>query len=335
MSDGKEYSANANTFSIKINPVNDLPAGTDNAVSIAEDTAYTFKVEDFKFNDVDAGDTLTKIQITQSASAGTLKLDGVKIDGTGTEISLAAIQAGKLTFTPDKDANSTTGYSDFRFKVSDGQGYSSGDYTMTLNVTPVNDLPTSSDNSVKIEESQSYTFKVDDFKFEDVDQGDTLSKIQITQSVSAGTLKLNGAAIGVNTEITVADIQAGRLVFTPDANASGVPYSTFQFKVNDATGYSTDSYTMSVNVSSVNYTPTASDNTVTTVEDSVYTFKLEDFKFQDTDGDALSKIQIVQLQTAGTLKLNGVEINRCNYRCYSRGYSCRQAYIYSPDRCER
>ncbi len=306
VNDATAYSTADYTMTVSVDDVNHVPVSSDATVTTNEDTVYTFKLEDFNFQDSD-GDALSKIQIVQLQTAGTLKLNGADITDSGAEVTASDILAGRLTFTPKTDANGDN-YSNFRFKVHDGAVYSDSDYTMTVNVTPVNDLPTSSDNVVKTEENQTYTFKIDDFGFEDVDQGDTLAKIQITQSVTSGTLKLNGVAVSTNTDISVADILAGRLTFTPDTNASGTPYASFKFKVNDATGYSTNAYTMSVNVSSVNDLPTASDGTVTTVEDTEYVFKTEDFNFHDTDNDPLSKIQIVQLETAGTLKLNGVDI---------------------------
>ncbi len=44
---------------------------------------------------------------------------------------------------------------------------------------------------------------------------------------------------------------------------------------------------------------------VTVLEDSTATFTVADFNFDDTDNDSLSKIRIVGLPTAGTLKING------------------------------
>ncbi|MCP3994408.1 MAG: hypothetical protein GY722_04985, partial [bacterium] len=52
----------------------------------------------------------------------------------------AAIDAGYLIFTPAADA-SGAGYDSFDFTVNDGTGDSAGSYTMTINVTSVNDAP--------------------------------------------------------------------------------------------------------------------------------------------------------------------------------------------------
>ncbi len=62
-------------------------------------------------------------------------------------------------------------------------------------------------------------------------------------------------------------------------------------------------------VSAVNTPPTASDNTVTTDEDTAYTFDAADFNFSDVDsGDTLSSVKITGLETAGALQLSGADV---------------------------
>ena len=59
-----------------------------------------------------------------------------------------------------------------------------------------------------------------------------------------------------------------------------------------------------------NNPPTASDGTVTTVEDTDHTFAAANFSYSDTDGDALSHVKIIELPATGTgaLTLNGTAI---------------------------
>ncbi len=55
--------------------------------------------------------------------------------------------------------------------------------------------------------------------------------------------------------------------------------------------------------------PTASNKTVSTDKDISYTFEGTDFNFTDTDSnDSLSKIKITQLEAAGALTLDGVDV---------------------------
>ena len=57
----------------------------------------------------------------------------------GQEVAVSDL-GGDLTFTPAADGHGS-GYASFTFRVSDGSDESAADYTMTIDVTPVNDAP--------------------------------------------------------------------------------------------------------------------------------------------------------------------------------------------------
>lgn len=126
---------------------NTSPTAANNTISTNEDTSYTFAADAFNFTDTDSGDTLKKVKITTLKSTGELFLDNNSngIQNSGEAIALnqeiAVADIGKLTFKPAANANGST-YATFGFKVSDGKDFSSSAYTMTVNVTPVNDAPT-------------------------------------------------------------------------------------------------------------------------------------------------------------------------------------------------
>ena len=301
--DGTEYSVADNTITVDVTAVQDAPTAADNTVTTNEDTGYTFAAADFGFSDVDAGDTLTKIQVTDLESVGTLKLSGADVT-LNQEILVANIT--NLVFMPAQDQNGA-GYDTFDFKVHDGIEYSVADNTITVDVTAVQDAPTAADKTVTTNEDTAYTFAAADFGFSDVDVGDNLTKIQVTNLESAGTLKLSGADVTLNQEILVADIT--NLVFLPAQDQNGSGYDTFDFKVHDGIEYSVADNTITVDVTAVQDAPTAADKTVTTNEDTAYTFAAADFGFSDVDvGDNLTKIQITNLESAGTLKLSGADV---------------------------
>ncbi|MCP4305541.1 MAG: hypothetical protein GY788_11810, partial [bacterium] len=104
-------------------------------------------------------------------------------------------------------------------------------------------------------EDTGYTFTASDFGYSDVD-ADTLDHITITSVESAGILRLAGVDLLVGSEVSKADIDAGYLVFTPAADASGTSYDSFDFTVNDGTADSASSYAMTIDVTSVNDAPT-------------------------------------------------------------------------------
>ncbi|MCP3969863.1 MAG: DUF4347 domain-containing protein, partial [Rhodobacteraceae bacterium] len=54
--------------------------------------------------------------------------------------------------------------------------------------------------------------------------------------------------------------------------------------------------------------PTAANNTITTHEDTTYTFAANDFGYSDGDGDAMVSIKITTLEAVGALQLNSVDV---------------------------
>ena len=117
-----------------------------------------------------------------------------------------------------------------------------------------NNEPTAADGSVTVPHNTRYTFEADDFNFSDADPGSTLGKVKVVTLPTAGTLTLDGTAVNTNQEITRADIDDDKLVYTPVTDATGSP--TFTFKVNDGDAESTATYTMTANVGAACAAPT-------------------------------------------------------------------------------
>ena len=117
-----------------------------------------------------------------------------------------------------------------------------------------NTPPTAADGSVTVPHNTRYTFEADDFNFSDPDPGSTLGKVKVVTLPTAGTLTLDGTAVNTNQEITRADIDDDKLVYTPVTDATGSP--TFTFKVNDGDAESTATYTMTTNVGAACAAPT-------------------------------------------------------------------------------
>ncbi|MDD2742793.1 MAG: cadherin-like domain-containing protein, partial [Rhodocyclaceae bacterium] len=236
--------------------VNDAPTASNRSLTVIEDTARVLALTDFGFADVDTGNTLQKLTITTLETKGALKLNGVDVI-LNQVITAADISAGKLIYTPAANANGTA-YTTFGFKVSDGTATSASAYTATLNVSAVNDAPTAGNRSLTVIEDTARVLALTDFGFADVDTGNTLQKLTITTLETKGALKLNGVDVILNQVVSAADITAGKLIYTPAANANGTAYTTFGFKVSDGTATSISAYTATLNVSAVNDLPTGS-----------------------------------------------------------------------------
>ena len=88
--------------------------------------------------------------------------------------------------------------------------------------------------------------------------------------------------------------------------------TTYTFKVRgvneDGAGAESDEVTVTL-MAPTNTPPTAADNTVTTDEDTAYTFDAADFNFSDVDiGDTLASVKVTSLETAGALRLSGADV---------------------------
>ena len=331
VNDGEVDSASAYTMTIDVTPMNDAPTASDKTVSTFEDTAYAFAAAEFGFSDADAGDTLDHVKITalpvdsNGNAQGTLSLDGTEITSVTPpqQVTLAALDGGKLTYTPPIDANGEA-FTSFGFKVNDGEVDSASAYTMTIDVALANDAPTASDKTVSTFEDTAYAFAAAEFGFSDADAGDTLDHVKITalpvdsNGNAQGTLSLDGTEITSVTppqQVTLADLDDGKFTYTPPIDANGEAFASFGFKVNDGEVDSASAYTMTIDVTPMNDAPTASDKTVSTFEDTAYAFAAAEFGFSDADaGDTLDHVKITALpvdsngNAQGTLSLDGTEI---------------------------
>ena len=125
---------------------NSAPTAAAGSVTTSEDTAHTFTADDFGFMDADSGDALesVKIESLPAAGKGELQLDNVALSSASQMVTKAQLDDGDLKYVPPANANGDA-YASFTFKVNDGTADSASPYTMTVNVTAVNDAPVFSD----------------------------------------------------------------------------------------------------------------------------------------------------------------------------------------------
>jgi uncharacterized protein (TIGR03437 family) len=246
VNDGTFDSATA-TVSITITAVNDAPVANGASDTTSEDTpkAITLTGSDIE------GSTLAYTVVTAPAN-GTL---------SGT--------APNLTYTPNANYN---GADSFTFKVNDGQ-LDSATATVSITVTPVNDVPTANGTS---ETTNEDTAKAITLTGSDV-EGSTLAYTVVTAPA-------NGTLSGT----------APNLTYTPNANYNGA--DSFTFKVNDGTVDSAVA-TVSITVTPVNDAPTANGTSETTNEDTPKAITLTG---SDIEGSTLA-YTVVTAPANGTL----------------------------------
>jgi VCBS repeat-containing protein len=85
---------------------------------------------------------------------------------------------------------------------------------------------------------RAYTLTAADFGFTDPNDtpANPLAAVKISSLASSGSLKLSGTQVNLGAFISVIDINAGNLKFTPTANANGNNYANFTFQVQDSGG---------------------------------------------------------------------------------------------------
>ena len=244
--------SNAATVSITVDPVNDAPVANDANETIDEDTVLTAALSAM---DVD-GDALTYSVDTQPAN------------GT---VSITDAATGDYTYTPNADFN---GSDSFTFVANDGT-VDSNVATVSITITPVDDVPVASDSTITTTEEVAVS---DTLVATDAD-GDALTFSLETQPAS-GTVVLDDATTGAFT-------------YTPNADFTG--QDSFTFKANDGT---TDSNiaTVTVDVGNINDAPGLAELMLTTDEDTAVTGQLVGM---DVDGDTLT-YSITNMPANGT-----------------------------------
>ena len=145
--------------------------------------------------------------------------------------------------------------------ANNGRGVSS--QTFSIGVNNVNEAPSGTNANVVVSEDTPRVLTIADFGYSDV-EGNALLSVRINNFGGVGTLTNNGVPVVPGTDISAADIAAGRLAYTPVANTSGnaQAYLVFTVRDNGGTangGVDTDpvANALNFNVVPVNDAPTA------------------------------------------------------------------------------
>ena len=283
---------------------NTAPTSSGGTVTTAQNTAYTFEASDFNFADDDTGDTLDSVTIVTLPTAGALALDSAAVSA-GDEVTTADIDDDKLVFTPVAGANGSP-YTSFTFTVSDGTDESAAAATMTITVTEAAVmLPTHCVTGdiwcANLTVVHATLNGVINFGYGSVagltfgsfspsnafqyDNGDGDNTFSVT------TLRYGGSTLHFTIEpqnTTGVSLNLGSdnflLHLGTESFAINNPGSTVNFSFsNHSLSWSNDDVVAVRLVKVVNTAPTTSDNTVTTAQDTAYTFEASDFNFADDD----------------------------------------------------
>ena len=290
----------ASTATINITPVNDTPiSGADTGTVGVAGTLSVAASSGLLTNDrdVDAGDSLTVSAVNGAAVVGqaitlpsgarlTVNADGsYSYDANGAYASLAAGAKGSDSFT---------------YTVRDSAGVTST-ATVTLTITGINDAPIATADALTVTANARLTGDVSGVlaNDSDIDSGDTLR-------ISA----VNGATDGVGRQIT---LPSGALLklnsdgsYSYDPNgrynrlaAGATATDSFSYTVRDGGGL-TATATVTLTIHGVNDAPTATADSATLTENSIFSAAGTGVLVNDTDidtGDTLT-VSAVNGQTA-------------------------------------
>ena len=278
---------------------NAAPTSEHKTVTTAEDTAYTFQVSDFAFTDTDTGDALVSVTVVTLPGAGKLTLDGAPVTA---DQAVAADALGNLVFTPAPNGNGT-GYASFTFKVSDGVSESVA-YTLTVNVTPVNDAATGQP-SITGTATVGRTLMAATSGIADID-----GKMKAEAGDAGFAYTYQWVRVDGDDETDISGATSDSYVLAADDNGKKVKVKvSFTDDGDTDEGPLTSAAYPSGTTVGTNAAPASADKTVTTNEDTAYTFQASDFAFSDTDSsDALVSVTVAMLPGAGKLTLDGAPV---------------------------
>lgn len=277
--------SNVGTISVTVTPVNDAPVAVNDNPSTLEDTPITFSVT---ANDTDVDGTI---------NTSTVDLDpatpGIQSTLTNASGTWSASASGNVTYTPTLNFNGTASIS---YTVNDNSGATSNVATINVTVTPVNDAPVAVNDNATTLEDTPVTFNVTS-NDTDVDGNGT---------INVGSVDLDPATPGIQATInshgTWSVNSSGNVTYTPSLDFNGT--ASITYTVNDNSGATSNSATITVNVTPVNDAPVAVNDNVSGAQNTIITFNVTG---NDTDVDGTINTASVVLSTtsnAGTWSVN-------------------------------
>jgi hypothetical protein len=204
-------------------PVNDAPStGGSNAAALLEGQTLVLDNTQLTASDPDTVAAQLVYRVLSLPTSGSIRLNGVALEYFDS-FTQADVDAGRVSFA---HAGGEDFIDVFTYSVSDGSTETAV-RNFNLTITPQNDTPTATSNSrVFGPEGSSITITPANVLLGDADNSasdnetgyavDNTLRFQITGNVTHGSLKLNGASIGVGDYVTAAELAAGQLVYTHD-----------------------------------------------------------------------------------------------------------------------
>ncbi len=262
VSDG--VASSTGTLTITVTPVNDAPITVADTATVVEDTSLT---------------TINVLVNDTDADNDAIQLTAVSTVGTGTVI-LSANDAS-IDYTPAANFNGTEIVT---YTIIAGNDTVTG--TLTITVTPVNDVPVANaDTNTVIEDA---TLTIINVLANDTDADNDELELTAVATAGSGTVAVNSDGVSVN--------------YTPATNFNGTEVVTYTVSDGDASSTGT----LTITVTPINDAPIAVADVFSVEENSTATALSVLANDTDVDGNTLS---ITTVTTAGG---GSVSINSTN-----------------------
>ncbi len=264
--DGAADSAPA-TVTITVAAVNDAPASAVDAYSVAEDETLTVAAPGVLGNDIEVDGQAMTASVVTNVRNGTLALGA----------------NGAFTYVPRADWSGTDS---FTYRASDGT-LTGNTVTVTLTVTPVNDLPVALGESYVTAEDTPLTVAAPGVLANDRDpEGARLVAVKVSDPA-------NGS---------VALAADGSFTYTPAQDFAGT--DSFTYAASDGSGSSAP-VTVTITVGGENDAPASAPDSFTTAEDTPLTVPAPGVLANDRDADRdAMTVRMVTPPAHGTLTLD-------------------------------
>jgi gliding motility-associated-like protein len=223
------------SFELTVTADNDAPVALDDIASTSEDTPVIFNVTG---NDTDDG----------NINAATVDLDpgsvGIQSNFSNAFGAWSVNGTGNVSYAP---LSNFSGPATVSYQVNDDTGIVSNTATISVGITAVNDLPVAVNDNTTTTEDTPVSIIV------------TTNDSDVEGPVDVATVDLNPATPVINNTFSNASGSwnvntTGQVAYTPTLNFSGTASVTYS--VNDNTGGTSNTATLSVTVTASNDAPT-------------------------------------------------------------------------------
>ncbi|MFC0168281.1 SdrD B-like domain-containing protein [Pseudoduganella danionis] len=185
------------------------------SINVFEDTQNTFEIRDL----------LKKAGFNSTSELSITSITVTLPDGSKSTVNtglFGMVDKDTVYVRPGEWAKDWFGkFTTLDLVVEDKAGGTAVNLGLTVNVDPVNDAPVAGNKVFDLSNGAAVVLSSTDFGFVDPVEHDGFKSVIVTSLPSAGQLMLNGVEVTANTEITVADIDAGHLSFVPSQTQAG------------------------------------------------------------------------------------------------------------------